>query len=164
MTPNHLNAPDELTYNENTPYSLFILSQHNNNNNNPNNNNNNSSNPNHSGGNGGNNNGGGNNRQPSTLNTPVVALQSPMPALTNYHGLSTFAQDFSINAINDNATSTSSSNGMSLTWQNAATTITTTSSGGVSSSAAAIAPSQQNLLTGNLSHHSRYEKSRDVQK
>ncbi|XP_059613870.1 myocyte-specific enhancer factor 2 isoform X2 [Phlebotomus argentipes] len=80
LTPNHMTAPDDVSYAENAPY-LVLLSQH--------------------------------NRQPSsTLNTPVVALQTPIPGLSGYPTLSSFgAQDFSM---------TSSDVGMSLsTWNTA---------------------------------------------
>ncbi|XP_059613881.1 myocyte-specific enhancer factor 2 isoform X10 [Phlebotomus argentipes] len=70
LTPNHMTAPDDVSYAEH-------------------------------------------NRQPSsTLNTPVVALQTPIPGLSGYPTLSSFgAQDFSM---------TSSDVGMSLsTWNTA---------------------------------------------
>lgn len=130
-----MGAAEDMSFNENMPYSLYVLQQ------------------NHSN---------GNNLTPgrhstSSLNTPVVALQSPMPAL-NYQGLNSFsAQDFSMNAINDAVQATSSSNGggISLTWQNSnstAGTIPTNSTTGSGSSSSAVAPSQQNLIAGTLQH------------
>lgn len=129
---NHLNAED-MSFNENMPYSLYVLPQ------------------NHT--NGANLSTGGGRHGSSSLNTPVVALQSAMPAL-NYQGFS--AQDFSMNAIND-AVATSSTNvgGISLTWQNSNSTtgtISTSSTTGSGSSASAVAPSQQNLIAGTLQH------------
>lgn len=125
-----------MTFNENTPYSLYILQQHNN-----------------QSANGANLTTAG--RQTSSLNTPVVALQSPMPAL-NYQTFSA-AHDFSMNAINDPvATSSTNVAGIALTsWQNSnstAGTISTSSTTGSGSSASAAAPSQQNLISGTLQH------------
>lgn len=134
--PNHLNAAEDMGFNEHMPYSLYVLQQ------------------NHSNGTGLT---PGRQASGSSLNTPVVALQSPMPAL-NYQGLNFSAQDFSMNAINEAvATSSTNASGISLTWQNSnstAGTISTNSSStsGAGSSTSAVAPSQQNLIAGTLQH------------
>lgn len=132
--PNHLNAAaEDMAFNENMPYSLYVLQQ------------------NHT--NGTNLSAGGRHTSSSSLNTPVVA----MPAL-NYQGLNSFsAQDFSMNAINEAvATSSPNAGGISLTWQNSGSstvgTISTSSTTGTGSSSSAVAPSQQNLIAGTLQH------------